>query len=97
MKQFNINAIGLTIKFSCQSNGEYVAFEIDSIPSPNYFADSIRDSENSSEEEFVPFEDGDTYVVRIYVNTAEGNVELINLSTDENIDDYIIEEHLENE
>ena len=97
MKQFDLNAIGLTITFIDSIKGEEISLDIDKIPAPNYEAESIRDSENYNEEEFEPLEGGDVFLVSLYVNTAEANVKLLNASKNIEISEFKITEHYPND
>lgn len=96
MTTFNLNATKLKITFISEKENEKVIWEIDEIPTPNYLAnylaESVRDSENSEEFEFTPFEDSDTYRAVIYVNNAEANIELFNDTEDEEITEFSVEE-----
>ena len=52
MKSFNVNASKLTIVFTCEMTNEQVVLVFDEMPNPNYAAETVRDSENSNEQEF---------------------------------------------
>ena len=75
MKSFNVNASKLTIVFTCEMTNEQVVLVFDEMPNPNYAAETVRDSENSNEQEF-DYENGRSYKVVVYKNIAEGNVEV---------------------
>lgn len=92
MKQFNVNATGLIIRFACSADQEFEEFEITEMPEPNFLSETIRDSENSIEEEFESDSDSHTYKVVVYKNLAEGNVEVFDTSSDEEITEFEIEE-----
>lgn len=92
MKQFNPNTTKLIVSFVSEKENEEVEWEITDIPSANFESDTIRDSENSTEVEFTPFENGDIYKAVLYVNNAEGNMQLFNDSKDEEITDFEIKE-----
>lgn len=95
MTPFSLNATRLCITFTSEKEDEEVMWEIDEIPTPNYLAESVRDSENSEEFEFTPFEDGDTYRAVIYVNNAEASIELFNDTEDEEITEFSVEEYFD--
>ena len=82
MKSFNINASGLTIEFTCEITNEQVVLEVDEMPIPNYESDTIRDSENSTEQEF-DYDNGRFYKVVVYKNTTEGNIEVFDITEKE--------------
>lgn len=88
MKQFNPNATRLIISFD---NNEDEEWEIDEIPSANFEAESIRDSENSIE----VFNDTEKYRAILYVNSTEGNIEVFDNETDEEITDFEVEDIIE--
>ena len=96
MKQFNPNATKIVISFVGENSNELVEWEINEIPVADFIQDSIRDSENSTEIEFSP-NDKETYRAVLYVNSAEGNIELFNDETDEEITDFEIYEHFNEE
>lgn len=87
MKEFNVNAASLIISF-VDDEGEEIEWEIDSLPIPNPFADTACDSENS--EEYIS--EDEKYRANIYVNNNEGNIELFNNETEEEIDDFEVKE-----
>lgn len=97
MTSFNINATSLAVNFTCPETDIDVSLDIDNLPSPNHFAESINESENSSEEEFDYEENGHCYRVEIYVNIAEGNVAVYDITgdTELEIEDLDIEEFIE--
>lgn len=97
MKEFDSNATKLVVSFVDQSVNEEVVWEIDEIPEANLLMDDASDSENSTEVEFTPFEDGDTYRAILYVNMYEGNIEIFNDDTDEEIKDFKIEEFFDDD
>lgn len=82
MKNFNVNASKLTIEFTCEKTNEHVVLVFDEIPVPNYEAETIRDSENSTEQEY-DFENGRSYKVVVYINIVEGNVEVFDTTEEE--------------
>ena len=92
MKQFDVNAIGLRIRFVNRENEEIEELEVTEMPVPNFLSDTIHDSENSIEEEFESDLDGHSYRVVVYKNTAEGNVEVFDLTSDKEVTDFEIEE-----
>jgi len=97
MKSFNVNASGLTIKFTCEITNEEVVLEVDEMPIPNYESDTIRNSENPTEQEF-DYDNGRSYKVVVYKNIAEGNVEVYDTTEDEfAIEDFEIIEEFEEE
>lgn len=75
MKTFNVNSTSLDVTFDCVECGVRVEAELTEIPRPNMLAEHIHDSE-SSEEEFIECECGHQYTAHIYVNQAEGNLEI---------------------
>lgn len=88
MKNFNQNATKLIISLN---NGE--KWEIDEIPSANINAETIRDSENSTE----VISDDEKYKAVLYVNQAEGNIEIYDNDSDEEITDFDVREVFEEE
>ena len=67
------------------------------MPLPNYNSDFIGDSENSTDQEF-DFENGHSYRVVVYKNTAEGNVEVFDITDDEfEIEEFIVNEEFDEE
>jgi hypothetical protein len=82
MKIFNVNASKLTIEFICEKTNEQVVLVFDDMPIPNYTAETIKDGENSTEQEFA-YENGRSYKVVVYKNTAEGNVEVFDTTEEE--------------
>lgn len=93
MKQFDVNAVGLRIRFVSRENEEIEELEVTEMPFPNFLSDSIRDSENSIEEEFESDSDGHSYRVVVYKSAAEGNVEVFDLTSDEEVADFEVEEY----
>ena len=88
MKSFNVNASKLTIVFTCEMTNEQVVLVFDEMPNPNYAAETVRDSENSNEQEF-DYENGRSYKVVVYKNIAEGNVEVFDTTEEEfEIEDF---------
>ncbi len=88
MKSFNVNASNLTIEFTCEKTNEQIVLVIDEMPTPNYAAETIRDSENSTGQEF-DYENGRSYKVVVYKNTVEGNVEVFDITDEEfEIEDF---------
>lgn len=85
MKQFNLNATRLIISLGISEDEKW---EIDEIPSANFESETIRDSENSTE----VIDETEKYRAVLYVNMVEGNIELFNNETDEEITDFEIEE-----
>ncbi len=94
MKHFNVNATSLTVSFLGKIDNEKKEVQINTLPLPNYEAETVNDSENSEEEEFL-LEDGHSYRVVIYKNIAEGSIELFDNTIDEEISDFDIEEHFD--
>jgi len=92
MKNFNVNATGLIIRFACSANQDLEELQISELPEPNFFLDTIRDSENSTEEVFESDTEGHSYKVVVYKNIAEGNVEVFDLTSDEEVTEFEIEE-----
>ena len=92
MKEFNIAATRLLISF-VDENKEDVLMEINNIPRGNFNSDTIRDSENSDE---VLSED-ERFKAVIYANMVEGNIELFNNETDEEITDFEVEEIIDDD
>lgn len=89
---FNVNATGLIIRFACEETGEDVELQVSEMPEPNYFSDSIRDSENSTEVEFESDTNGHSYRVVLYKSLVEGNVEVYDTTIDVEIEDFEFEE-----
>lgn len=96
MKQFNPYVTKIRLSFVSEKSGEPIEWEIDEIPLADYSQDSVRNSENSTEIEFSP-NDEEIYRVVLYVNSAEGNIELFNDETDEEITDFEIHEYFNEE
>lgn len=97
MRFFNVNASKLTIEFTCEKTNEQVVLVFDDMPIPNYAAGPIRDSDNSTEQEF-EYENGRSYKVVVYKNTTEGNVEVFDTTEEEfEIDDFVLFEEFEEE
>ena len=96
MKNFDINAISLTIRFTCEDMDETVELGTSVMPVPNYMAETIHDSENS-DEEVIEYDDNHRYRVVLYANTAEGNVEVFNEDTGEEIENFEVESHFAEE
>lgn len=94
MKQFNVNATTLHISFICRDCGELIELEVSEIPQPNYAADSVADSENS-DEITMQYDDDHSYRVVLYVNMVEGNVEVFDDETNEEITDIKVVEDIE--
>lgn len=88
MKNFNQNATKLIISLN---NGE--KWEIDEIPSANINAETIRDSGNSTE----VISDDEKYKAVLCVNLAEGNIEIYDNDSDEEITDFDVREIFEEE
>ncbi len=97
MKQFDVNADRLIIRFDSLVNHEEIEHEFIDMPIPDYCAETIRNSENSEEEVFDPEVDGHTYKIVVYKNTVEGNVEVFDETENTEIDDFEIEELFDNE
>lgn len=87
MKEFNVNATSLIVRFD-NEEGEEIEWKIDSLPIPNPFADTTSDSENSDEY----IHEDEKYRAVVYVNNNEGNIELFNNETDDEIEDFEVEE-----
>ena len=97
MNRFDVNATRLTIEFTCGITNEQVILDVDDMPIPNPEAETIRDSENSTEQEF-NYENGRLYKVVVYKNTAEGNAEVFDITEEEfAIDCFAINEKYEDE
>lgn len=97
MKSFDVNASGLTIEFTCKIANEQVLLDVDEMPIPNYESEIIRDSGNSTEQEF-DYENGRSYKVVVYKNIAEGNVAVFDITEEEfSIEDFTIIERFEKE
>ena len=92
MKQYNENAESITIRFNSAVNGEEIELEVKEMPMADYLSETINGSENSIEEEFESEIDDHTYRVVVYKNTVEGNVEVFDDTDDSEIDDFEIEE-----
>lgn len=90
MEQFNPNATRLIISFD---NGEDEDWEIDEIPGANLESETIRDSENSTE----VINETEKYRAVLYVNISEGNIEIFDNETDEEITEFQVEEIIEEE
>lgn len=90
MKEFSVNAKKLIVSFVDKKTGERVEWEIDEIPWPNPYSETIGNSWCSNEEEYTPFDDGDTYRVVINVNQEKGEIELFNDTEDKEITDFEI-------
>lgn len=97
MKQFNPLATRLIICFVDNKLNEYVEWEITDIPSANMLSETIGDSWNSNEEEYTPFEDGDTYRIVINVNQEKGEIVLFNDTENKEIEDFEIKEIFDEE
>ena len=97
MEHFNVNAISLTVSF-IDVEGKERTLEIQELPTPNYAAETIGDSMNSTEEEF-SFDDGRTYKVVMYADMAEGSIELFDITADEEIEieDFEVGEEFDEE
>ena len=97
MKSFNVNATAIVISFVCEITDEPVNIHFDEMPEPNWQADSINASENSSEYE-VDEDNGRRYRVVAYKNTVEGNVEVFDVTDDEfEVEDFEIEEEFDDD
>ena len=93
MKNFSVNATALDITFTCDITHEEVILYIGEMPEPNWLADSIRDSENSLDEEF-DADNGRSYRVIVYKNQTEGNVEVFDITEEEfEINEFEINEY----
>ncbi|MDE5711787.1 hypothetical protein [Bacteroides sp.] len=95
MKNYNINATGLVVRFLCANCHEEVVSMIESLPIPNYESETIGDSENSVEEEIQCENCGCQYIVNLYANITEGQIDIVNDETGECIEDFQIEEVFE--
>lgn len=86
MTQFDQNADGLIIRFT-DEEGEEIVWEIDALPLANPIAETYEDSVNSEEY----FYDDDKYKAIVYVSLTDGNIELFNNETYEEITDFEVE------
>lgn len=87
MKQFDSNAESLIVRFT-DKKGEEIEWEIDELPCADFEAETIEDSENS--EEYI--HEDEVYRANIYVNQVEGNIEIFDTVSDEEITDFEVEE-----
>lgn len=92
MKNFSLHATSLIVRY-IDKDDEKVEWEIDELPFANFEAETIGDSENNDEY----ISDDENYKAVIYVNTTEGNIQLFNNITDEEIYDFEIEEVFDSE
>ena len=93
MKQFNPNATKLIARFVDKTINEEIEWEIDEIPSANIEAETIKDSENSTE----IISDDESFRAVLYTNMYEGNIEVFNNETDEEITDFDIQELIDSD
>lgn len=89
MKTYNVNATSLIIRFTDEEEN-VVEHEVIELPCPNYMGDTAENSENSTEE-YVE-DDNIRYKIELYANIYEGNVAIYNDDTNEEIEDFEIEE-----
>lgn len=92
METFNVNATSLTVEMTCVECGESFTATLDEMPMANFAADNASDSENSEENSFECTECGHSYRAVLYKNMDEGNVEIFDEDTDEEIKDFEISE-----
>ena len=88
MKQYDLNATKLNVIFNDGSNN---CWEINEIPTGNLLAEHIGDSENSIE----VISDDEKYRAILYANIAEGQIEIYNNETDEEITDFEVKSIVE--
>ena len=76
MIPFNNTANEIDIEFICPTCNETISVTIGNIPIPNYLSDNIGKSQNSEEQEIECPNCGAEYTAYIYVNIAEGNIDV---------------------
>ena len=89
MQTFNPTASSIDIQFTCPTCGTEIEETIDEIPFANMESETIRESQNSDEQEIVCPECGVTFTAHIYVNQVEGNIEIKD-ELDNEVDDFDI-------
>lgn len=93
MEQFNVNADRIIIRFNSAENGEEIELDVTKMPIPNYSAETINGSGDSSEEqEFESDIDGHIYRTVVYKNMSDGNVVVFDDTDDVEIVDFEIKE-----
>ena len=75
MKTFNPFESVVTIKLTC-SCGNEIEESITDLPKPNYSADNVEDSENSTEYIITCPKCHKEYICNVYVNMYEGNIDI---------------------
>ena len=89
MQTFNPTASSIDIQFTCPNCGTEIEETIDEIPFADMESETIMGSQNSDEQEIICPECGVTFTVHIYVNHAEGNIEIKD-EVDNEVDDFDI-------
>ena len=90
MKTYNITAVSLKIWFT-NEDGNLVEGEVTDLPQPNLQAKNAEKSRNS-DEKTIDYDEEHSYKVVLEVNMYEGNVQIFNDETDEEIENFDIEE-----
>ena len=76
MKTFNPLEPVVTIKLKCCRCGNEIEESITDLPKPNYSADNVEDSENSTEHTIKCPKCHKEYICNVYVNMYEGNIDI---------------------
>ena len=87
MKNFNVNTKELEIQFTCPICEKPVSQNIsaEDMPSPNYYEDTAERSENCEEFEEVCGACGMSFMIEVYKNIYEGNVQVTYTDEDGNV------------
>ena len=86
MNTFNVNATSLNISFECPSCSEKNCEEVVELPKGNYTIDTIRDSLNTNEEFIECGNCGKSFRVELSVNNADGELQLIDEESEDEVD-----------
>lgn len=75
MKTFNPLESVVVIKLKCHCGNE-IEESITDLPKPNYLADNVEGSENSTEHTIKCPDCNREYICNVYVNMYEGNIDI---------------------
>lgn len=92
MTDFDCLADSLTIEFKCTHCCAEITHEIESLPSPDWGADTSSGSENSDDDYCACENCGHEYCIDIYVNICEGNIVVTDAESNEEVEDVKVEE-----
>lgn len=95
MTTFEALADSIKVSFVCPQCGKTVEYEIEDLPIPDYGAETAADSESYDSEDFQCQNCGHEFRADKFVSFYEGNVEIDDLQTGEEIDEVKVEEHFD--